>query len=322
MRNDLIPTKEDLRHEAQEAQEAEEVTVGRPLLRVLSLGAGVQSSTLYLMAVRGEFGSEGPTVAVFADTQWEPAHTYRWLDEMERIGGDVVPIQRVTTGSLRDDIVDGASRGHRIANIPYHTMQDGKRKLMRRTCTKEYKLVPIARAVRAALNAIRKERVIRGRLTPGSVEMWIGISTEEASRMADSRVAYVRNHYPLIERNMSRTDCKTWLAINGFPEPPKSACIGCPFHDDTFWLEMRENRPDEWADAVAVDAFIRNGKSAPNAKGGGMAAFRNGGEAYLHGSMLPLSEAPLTYEEKAAAGDAKRPMVNMWENDCTGSCGV
>lgn len=293
-----------------------------PLLRVLSLGAGVQSSTLYLMAVAGEFGDERPTVAVFADTQWEPAATYAWLDEMERIGGDVVPIIRTSAGSLRRDIVDGSERGHRIANIPYHTMQDGKRKLMRRTCTKEYKLVPIAQAVRLELDWLRKQRGIRGRLMPGSVEMWIGISTEEASRMADSRVAYVRNHYPLIERGMSRNDCKAWLAINGYPEPPKSACIGCPFHDDDFWLDMRENRPDEWADAVALDVFIRNGKSAPNAKGGGMAAFRNGGEAYLHGSMLPLSEAPLTHEEKAVAGDAKRPMFNMWENECEGMCGV
>lgn len=51
-----------------------------PLLRVLSLGAGVQSSTLYLMACAGEFGEESPTVAIFADTQWEPPAVYEWLE--------------------------------------------------------------------------------------------------------------------------------------------------------------------------------------------------------------------------------------------------
>lgn len=39
-------------------------------LRVLSLGAGVQSTTLALMAAHGEI--EAPECAIFADTQWEP----------------------------------------------------------------------------------------------------------------------------------------------------------------------------------------------------------------------------------------------------------
>lgn len=38
---------------------------------VLSLGAGVQSTALALMAVEGRFGAV-PDMAVFADTGWEP----------------------------------------------------------------------------------------------------------------------------------------------------------------------------------------------------------------------------------------------------------
>ena len=46
-------------------------------LRVLSLGAGVQSSTLALMIHKGEI----PMVdcAIFADTQAEPPKVYDWL---------------------------------------------------------------------------------------------------------------------------------------------------------------------------------------------------------------------------------------------------
>ena len=40
-------------------------------LRVLSLGAGVQSTTLALMAAHGEIGPM-PDAAIFADTGWEP----------------------------------------------------------------------------------------------------------------------------------------------------------------------------------------------------------------------------------------------------------
>src|SRR5690606_6623803 len=44
---------------------------------------------------------------------------------------------------------------------------------------------------------------------------------------------------------------------NGYPVPMKSACIGCPFHDDRYWRDMRDNRPEEWADAVDFDRQIR-----------------------------------------------------------------
>jgi hypothetical protein len=40
-------------------------------LRVLSLGAGVQSTTMALLAAHGEIGPM-PDCAIFADTGWEP----------------------------------------------------------------------------------------------------------------------------------------------------------------------------------------------------------------------------------------------------------
>lgn len=39
------------------------------MLRILSLGAGVQSTTMALMAAHGEIGPM-PDCAIFADTQW------------------------------------------------------------------------------------------------------------------------------------------------------------------------------------------------------------------------------------------------------------
>lgn len=44
-------------------------------LRVLSLGAGVQSTTLVLMAAHGVVGPM-PDCAIFADTGWEPKAVY------------------------------------------------------------------------------------------------------------------------------------------------------------------------------------------------------------------------------------------------------
>ncbi len=284
-----------------------------PLLRVLSLGAGVQSSTLYLMALAGEFDHR-PEVAIFADTQWGPRATYEWLHELERIGGQTIPIMRVSVGNLRDDVIRGVNRKTRIANIPFFTQgADGRASLLRRTCTSEYKITPIGREVRRLLDARRDRAGITGRLPPGSVEQWIGISRDEASRMKDSRVAYIQMRWPLIEKNMTRRDCLDWLALNGYPKPPKSACIGCPFHDDKFWRDMKDNRPDEWRDAVEFDAFIRQFGSTDQS--GVMRGMRKGGEAYLHRSLKPLSKVDLSTAEE-------RGQPNLFENECEGMCGV
>ena len=45
----------------------------KKVFRSLSLGAGVQSTVLALMAERGDHGLSKPDVAIFADTGWEPA---------------------------------------------------------------------------------------------------------------------------------------------------------------------------------------------------------------------------------------------------------
>jgi 3'-phosphoadenosine 5'-phosphosulfate sulfotransferase (PAPS reductase)/FAD synthetase len=69
-------------------------------LHIISLGAGVQSSTMALMAAHGEI-TPMPAAAVFADTQAEPASVYKWLDWLER--QLPFPVARVTRGSLEQD---------------------------------------------------------------------------------------------------------------------------------------------------------------------------------------------------------------------------
>jgi len=68
-------------------------------IHILSLGAGVQSSTLALMAAVGEV-TPMPKAAIFADTQAEPASVYKWLDWLE--GRLPFPVRRVTKGSLEE----------------------------------------------------------------------------------------------------------------------------------------------------------------------------------------------------------------------------
>lgn len=51
---------------------------------------------------------------------------------------------------------------------------------------------------------------------------------------------------------------------------------------------MRDEHPEEWADAVDFDKQIRSGNARGNANGKPLL-----GEAYLHASRLPLDQAPI-----------------------------
>jgi hypothetical protein len=85
-------------------------------LRVLSLGASVQSTTLALMAAQGEIGPM-PDCAIFADTGWEPNAVYEHLAWLRSPNILPFPVHIVSAGNLRADIVAGAQGGH-WASIP------------------------------------------------------------------------------------------------------------------------------------------------------------------------------------------------------------
>ena len=88
-------------------------------LRVLSLGAGVQSTTLALMAAHGEIGPV-PDCAIFADTGWEPKAVYEHLAWLRSPNVLPFPVHIVSAGDLRADLIS-ASRGERWASIPAFT---------------------------------------------------------------------------------------------------------------------------------------------------------------------------------------------------------
>jgi hypothetical protein len=239
------------------------------------------------MAAQGHFETV-PEFAVFADTGWEPRAVYQHLDWLTAELAGRITVQRVAGGNLREDALDvaSASKG-RFASMPLHVLKrSGEKGQLRRQCTKEYKLAPIRRHLRAqGLTA---------------VEMWIGISLDEVERARPSGLQWVENAWPLLDVAMTRAQCAAWLEERGYPEPPKSACIGCPYTDNRRWLDLRENRPDEWADAVAVDSALRHMPGID-------------GQTFLHPQLVPLAEAVL---DPADAGQLS------FAAECAGMCGV
>ena len=266
-----------------------------PKLRIISLGAGVQSTTMALMAAHGEIGPM-PDCAIFADTGAEPKAVYKHLEWL--VGQLPFPVHIVSAGNIRNDILSGRTNGR----PPYHIANpNGSKGFSRRQCTSDYKIDPIRKKVRELLG------VAKGRRAPRevAVEKWIGISLDEMQRMKDSSYPYIQHRFPLIEIGASRRDCLRWMQERQYPQPPKSACTFCPFHSDSMWRDMRDNDPESWADACAVDDAIR---------GPGNKFTR--GVPYLHASLKPLAEVDLSTP-------ADRGQIEFgFLQECEGMCGV
>jgi hypothetical protein len=267
-------------------------------MRVLSLGAGVQSTTLLLMMIHGEIPKTSH--AIFADTGWEPKAVYEHLNSlvplMETAG---IVFHTVSNGNLRGD----AMLAGRFASLPFFIRNpDGSAGMVRRQCTNEYKLKPILDKSRE-LAGLRKGQRSKHHL----ITSVIGISLDESQRVRDPHRPWIRNEYPLIDLGMSRGDCVRWCSDHGYPRPPRSACIGCPFQTDQRWRALRDNRPEEWRDAVEFDAHLRT------------QAFRDKsplrGECYLHRSLVPLEQVDLSTDEE-------RGQFRLFDMECTGMCGV
>ena len=290
-------------------------------LNALSLGAGVQSTTMALMAAHGEI-EPMPDVAIFADTGAEPKAVYEHLDWLR--SGNVLPfpVEVVRFSDLADDIrktaagvrpVAGRANGYLAP--PFFTVNaDGSHGMLRRECTSNYKIKPIQRRAKELLGRDPDEPI---RVSEPLVRQWIGISADEWVRVKQSRVRWIANWHPLIdratkdgppphERWMSRQDCINWLIEHAYPIPPRSACVFCPYRSAAEWRALREE-PDDWNEAVAIDRLIRD---MPEHKRAGL---REGGNLFLHASRQPLEEAPI---------DTDTAQPDLWYGECEGMCGV
>lgn len=242
-----------------------------------------------------------PDVAIFADTGWEPKAVYDHLDrldlEMQRHG---IPLVRVSKGSLREGLLN---EGARFAAIPYHTINPatGAHGIGTRQCTSEYKIGPIAKHLRMMLGA--KPPNYRSVPRGNHAVQLVGFSTDEvhrANKVKDSHgVLYLSTEYPLLDLGMSRKDCQRWLTARGWTTQ-KSACIGCPYHGNAMWRDMRDNDPVSWQDAVLVDRVIRERD---------MRGLRN--IPYLHRSRVPLPEAPIDRVTKGEWGERQVDLLDL-----------
>jgi hypothetical protein len=274
----------------------------------LNLGAGVQSTALYLLSQEPDARYKFD-LAIFADTGEEPNAVYKHLEYLRSLGDPIIWVR--SAGKLGDDLINGRnSTGQRFVSIPAFTKDGaGKVGIVRRQCTAEYKIEVVNRTIRRELLGLKPRQRIPKDTT---IHQYFGISTDEAARAerAKKRFAEVKHtvpHWPLIEMGWSRKDCLAYLT-DKLPHPvPRSACVFCPYKTNQEWGRLKATDPDGWNRAVEIDAALRDKNSVCNR------GFRQ--ELFVHRSCIPLSQVDFA----ALAPNSIDPMA---VGECQGMCGL
>lgn len=257
----------------------------------LHLGAGVQSSTIAEMIVEGAL----PRVdaVVFADTGNEPSWVYRQVDYLKlRLESANIPLivcKKANSAGITQDVMLASTR---FASMPLYSLnpKTGKKAILRRQCTNEYKIQPNDSFILDYLmdRDFAKRSSAGARLVNADVKVinLFGISADEQHRRHSETLhgkAWKEASYPLIDLNMGRKDCITWLLKHSLPVPKKSSCIVCPYHDDLYWLDLYENAQEEFWQACDFDSWLRTKEAKLY---GNFRVIRD--ELYLHSSCKPL----------------------------------
>jgi len=283
----------------------------------LSLGAGVQSSAIALMVERGAL----PPIdgAIFADTGAEPEAVYEWLDVLEALVG--FPIYRVTRWpdrALEDaegivKISGKTGQSYVSGGVPLWTYNDGKAGGgIRRKCTRDFKIEVVRREIRRLTGTTRKRlgnAVI--------VNQWLGISTDEAHRMTDSKVPWSVNRYPLIDLNMSRVDCLRWMREEGFPKPPRSACVFCPYHSAEEWQRLQNEDPRGYERAAQYEERMRRVYASDTTL--------DADDVFVQKIVPGVTLRSINWDERMPTlrDLADRGQLDLfWGNECDGICGT
>jgi hypothetical protein len=236
---------------------------------VLNYGGGFQTIAAAILIKRGVLPR--PDRIVCADTGREARSTWDYLDAYTRpllatvgLAVEVAPHSLATVDLY-------AHNGDLL--LPVFT-ETGK---FSAYCSGEWKKAVV-------------QRYLRGQgVGPATVVTnWIGYAWDERRRIRDNHGegCWLRR-FPLVELGLTKADCRVIIADEGLPTPVSSSCWMCPHRSNAEWRHVRDNLPEQWQEAIALDEAIREDDQRH--------------AVYLHQSRIPLWRADLD------AADRKEP---------------
>lgn len=230
---------------------------------ILNYGGGRQTVAMCILIVDGLL--ERPDRVVIADTGRENPSTWEYLDQfVQPLLAQVGLTVEVAPRALATVDLYGHN-GDLL--VPVYT-EKGK---LSAYCSTEWKSRVLQRYL--AADCPPRDRV-----------HWIGFAYDERRRVKASRDVL---RYPLIERVLAKADCRAIIERAGLPLPAPSSCVMCPHKSNTQWRSIRDDYPEAWRQACAIDAELRE-----------QDIFAGNSGVWLHASRVPLAEADIDDDDR------------------------
>jgi hypothetical protein len=188
---------------------------------VISYGGGVQSTALVILSMRRQWpvdeivhvdllAAESPRTREYVE------YFRNWL--RDEYGREITVIER--------DLYGDMLKHPEFTPVPWH----GKRRkfMLRRQCTREYKVAPI-------------QRYLTQKHPQALIKLMLGISADEWTRMRQSSHSRIEHVYPLVEEMITRRHCLEIIRDAGLDLPAKSSCWFCPYRSTgSQWALIRQ----------------------------------------------------------------------------------
>jgi len=191
---------------------------------VISYGGGVQSTALVVLALSEQWRVDEIVHVDLVDAESPATREYvrYFCDWLQREHGrDITVIER----NMYRDMLDNPG----FTPVPWH----GKRErfMLSRQCTRQYKVQPLT-------------RYLYDRYPGERIALMLGISVDEYHRMRDSSAARIEHVYPLVDRRLTRWQCRDIIERAGLAVPWKSSCWFCPYRGLVGQWALVQRYPD------------------------------------------------------------------------------
>lgn len=238
-------------------------------MKILSFGAGMQSTALALMACENSQAAKPPfplvpvyDEVVFCDLGFEPPWVLRQMKFTQRACERAGIPFRVLDAPLYKDFVENFGE-RRTISIPWWTLgNDGHKSKMPRNCTIDYKVNLISKHIRWDLLGYKKGQRLRAEDRKAH-EMHMGFSAEEIRRCKESPNPMLVNKFPLVEMGLTRADNYAYIKDVWGLDTKASACCFCPFHQNYFYHYLKANLPETYKKLVDVDNLLKDKNPKP-----------------------------------------------------------
>lgn len=238
-------------------------------MKILSYGGGMQSTALALMscekALKGkELWPDVPVYdyIIFCDLGLEPP----WVAEQVAFVQNVCEtagIQfRKLDSPLHQDFLNNFGE-RRTISIPWWTLaENGKKAMMPRYCTIDYKIVVIAKYVRHQILGYKRHARLREE-DKKAHEIHMGFSMEEKRRCKENSNPMFVNKFPLVEMKYERADSYAYSKNIWGLDTKASSCSFCPFHTNSFYAYIKETYPEHYDMILEIDRTLRDKTPKP-----------------------------------------------------------